>query len=282
MTVNIKTMKLYHQVGRVFSELKALGIGPDDPLEVETLCAFDQYHYLGTQAVDEAIKKLNIDDTMEVLEVGGGIGGPSRYLAKTSGCRVTALELQPDLNETAEQLTRRCGLSKRVNHVCGDFLKNPLGDNTYDALVSWLTFLHIPERKHLYQQCYKALKPGAGIYVEDYFERGLLTRSQRTSLREQVYCDYVPTMEKYNQDLTDAGFEHIELIDVSLSWTQFVTERLAAFKAAQERNLALHGTEVTEGLMEFYTTIVELFQSGNLGGICFIAYKPKQPTNTIV
>ena len=277
MTVGIKTMKLYHQVGRVFNELNALGISPDDPLEVETLCAFDQYHYLGTEAVEEAINKLKIDASMDVLEVGGGIGGPSRYLAKTAGSYVTALELQSDLNETADHLTERCGLSNRVNHVCGDFLKNPLGVTTYDALVSWLTFLHIPDRKRLYHQCFKALKPGAGIYVEDYFERSPLTIAQRAALSEQVYCDYVPTMAQYNQDLAHAGFEHVELIDVSPSWTEFVTARLEAFKATHERNLALHGTEVTEGLMEFYSTIVELFQSGNLGGICFVAYKPKEP-----
>ncbi|NKB76678.1 MAG: methyltransferase domain-containing protein [Gammaproteobacteria bacterium] len=163
MTEEIKTMKLYHQVGRVFNELQALGIKPEDPVDVETLCAFDQYHYLGTDAVDEAIEKLAIQPSMEVLEVGGGIGGPSRYLAHASGCHMTALELQTDLNFTAQQLTDRCGLTKRVDHVSGDFLENPLGEKTFDALVSWLTFLHIPDRKKLYRNCFSALKPGAAI-----------------------------------------------------------------------------------------------------------------------
>ena len=118
-------MKLYHQVDRVFNELQALGINLDDPVDVGTLSAFDQYHYLGTDAVDEAIQRLQITPSMQVLEVGGGIGGPSRYLAHTAGCHMTALELQPDLNETAAMLTSRCRLRDRVYHLCGDILDGP-------------------------------------------------------------------------------------------------------------------------------------------------------------
>ena len=53
----IKTMKLYHQVERVFNELTALGIGQSDPVDVELLSQFDQYHYFGTAAVDEGVRR---------------------------------------------------------------------------------------------------------------------------------------------------------------------------------------------------------------------------------
>ena len=271
----IKTMKLYHQVNRVFNELKALGIGEDAPIPVDTLTAFDQYHYLGTAAVDTAIEKLNIHSSMRVLDVGGGIGGPSRYLAHRSGCHMTALELQSDLNDTAVQLTQRCGLRDRVSHICGDILDGSPGAETFDALVSWLTFLHIPDRKRLYKQCFDALKPGAGIFVEDYFEKGSLTADEREALSREVYCDHVPSMEDYGRELSDAGFRRIELTDLSAHWTEFVCDRQNGFEKARERNIKLHGGEVVNGLSEFYAAIVELFQAGNLGGMRFIARKPE-------
>jgi cyclopropane fatty-acyl-phospholipid synthase-like methyltransferase len=275
VTESIKTMKLYHQVGRVFNELKALGIDEEAPLDVDTLSAFDQYHYFGTEAVDLAIDKLGISPAMRVLEVGGGIGGPSRYLAHASGCHSTALELQPDLNKIAMMLTRRCGLEKQVAHLCGDILDGPPEIEHYDALVSWLTFLHIPDRNQLYQQCFNALKPGGGVYVEDYFERRNLTSAERKALRKEVFCDHVPSMENYARELADAGFVDIELEDVSESWTEFVQERKQVFECARDRNVALHGLEVVDGLEEFYSTIVRLFQAGNLGGISFVAWKPE-------
>jgi len=274
VTDNIKTMKLYHQVDRVFNELHALGIGEHEPVEVGTLSAFDQYHYLGTDAVDEAITRLKINPSMRVLEVGGGIGGPSRYLAHASGCHVTALELQPDLNATATELTQRCQLQGRVTHLCGNILDGPPGNQQYDALVSWLTFLHIPQRQDLYRHCYDSLMPGAGIYVEDYVQRGKLSEQEREALSRDVYCDHVPDMDEYQDELEQAGFENIELHDMSEVWTQFVVERQNAFEHARERNESLHGAELVEGLSGFYATIVNLFQAGNLGGICFVARKP--------
>jgi hypothetical protein len=44
----IKSMKLYTHVGRIFRELGELGKLADDPLSVDELSAFDQLHYHGT------------------------------------------------------------------------------------------------------------------------------------------------------------------------------------------------------------------------------------------
>lgn len=41
-----------------------------------------QYHYLGTEACDEAITLLGLNDTkFNLLDIGSGIGGPIRYMA---------------------------------------------------------------------------------------------------------------------------------------------------------------------------------------------------------
>ncbi|MDH3715863.1 MAG: methyltransferase domain-containing protein [Gammaproteobacteria bacterium] len=268
-------MKLYHQVERVFNELRALGIAADDPIDVARLVAFDQYHYLGTEAVDEAVRRLGLNPALQVLEVGSGIGGPSRHLAHSCGCQMTALELQNDLHDTALQLTARCGLDGRVRHVCGNVLDG-VTPGGYDALVSWLTFLHIPERPQLYARCFEALKPGGGIYVEDYFARGTLTDCEREILVREVFCEHVPDMDEYRAELRAAGFENLELIDMSEAWAVFVQERWSGFRAMRERNMRLHGAEIIDGLEEFYSAVVELFAGGNLGGIRFVANKPLQ------
>lgn len=266
-------MKLYYQVGRVFNELRELGIGPDDPLDVKTLVTFDQYHCLGTAAVDEAVSRLGLDASSKVLEVGSGIGGPSRYLADGVGCTMTALELQPNLNETAQALTDRCGLSKRVLHVCGDMLEGaPSRD--FDAVVSWLAFLHIPERSQLYARCFEALRPGGGIYVEDYFPCGELTAGEREILARDVFCKRVPSLDEYTSELTEAGFERIDFADVTDPWTGFLRDRLNTFRESRERNLRVHGADVVDALDDFYEVMVTLFDGGNLGGLRFTAWKP--------
>ena len=138
---DIKTMQLYRKVERIHNELRARGINDHEALRVEDLVALDQYHYHGTAAVDAAISALSLGPNGQVLDVGAGIGGPARYMAFKTGCRVTALELQSDLDRTAAGLTERCGLGGRVSHLCGDILSGMMDGGGFDALVSMLVFL---------------------------------------------------------------------------------------------------------------------------------------------
>src|SRR5712691_10798515 len=117
--VTLKSMPLYVNVERIHNELTELGIAGDAPLQPEQLFPFDQYHYNGVDAVRAAVEAVGIGSDTHALEIGSGIGGPARYLAHTTGCRVTALELQPELHEIGVDLTLRSGLAGQVTHLCG-------------------------------------------------------------------------------------------------------------------------------------------------------------------
>ncbi len=259
-------MKLYDRVERVHNELRALGIADDAPLDVAQLTPFDQYHYHGTAAVDEAIAALDIDASSRVLDVGAGIGGPARYLAATAGCHVTALELQPDLDATGADLTRRCGLQGRVEHVRGDILDGAPAAGTYDAVISYLTILHIPDRARLFAAIHRALRPGGGLYIEDFTLLREADEAERETLRVKVQCPYVPSPATYVVHLVGAGFRNVALEDVTASWTSFIAERLAAFRADRPRLDAIHGTDLADGLEDFYATMASLYGAGVLGG----------------
>ena len=96
-TTAIAAVPLYTQLERIDRGLAALGIGPGDPISPEQLFALDQWHYHGTDAIRAAADHFGLGPASRVLEIGSGIGGPARFLAHTTGCHVTALELQPNL-----------------------------------------------------------------------------------------------------------------------------------------------------------------------------------------
>ena len=131
--LNIKSMNLYNNVDRIFNELREIGKSESDNLSVEDLTKFDQFHYHGTDAIDLAIRILGINNNSKILDVGSGIGGPARYIANKTGAEVTAIELQSDQNNLASDLTNRCGLTDKVNHVCGDILDYDFKDQKFDA-----------------------------------------------------------------------------------------------------------------------------------------------------
>lgn len=286
------SMKLYVKVDRIHAELRALGFADDCALTVEDLTPFDNYHYLGTQGCDEAIAALGVTAESRVLEIGSGIGGPARYVANRSGCKVTALELLPDLNATAAGLTARCSgsLKGEVTHISGDVLDGAMKGLAFNGIISILCFLHIPDRARLFSECRAALIPdgskpteGGGpgaaaaaaaprrMYIEDFVLLREPTASQWADLKSKVLCPYLPTKEEYSIQLEAAGFGSVNITDVTVPWTKFVGERLAAFRDRRAVHVELHGESVTEGLEDFYTFVALMFTEGIIGGVRIVA-----------
>jgi len=269
----IKSMNLYSQVDRIYSDLRAIGIADDGPLDVEMLTPFDQYHYFGTDAVDEAIAMAGITADSRVLDVGSGLGGPARYLANATGCKVTALELQEDLNEVAAKLTDRCGLSGNIDHVCGDVLAWEAPAESHDQLMSYLALYHIDDPTTLFATCATALKPGGRMYIEDLYGLGEFTDEEHSQLRHMLYGQNMASRTQYILDLQNAGFTNIAFTDMTVPWTGFCRERLEAYREARERHEAVHGRQVFKALDEFYATVLGLFEGGNMGGVRVTATK---------
>jgi cyclopropane fatty-acyl-phospholipid synthase-like methyltransferase len=164
---DIKSMRLNNNVERIYNELEELGIAADDSLSVEEISTFDQLHYHGIDALDTAIRLIGVSPGQSLLEIGSGIGGPARYQASKTRAHISALKLQADQNQVAEQLSRRCGITDNLTHLCGDFLTYDWVNQSFDAIVSWLALYHIPDRPQLLNQCHRILKPGAKFYTED-------------------------------------------------------------------------------------------------------------------
>ena len=270
---DIKSMKLYSHLERINNELVDAGLDPDGPLTVADLSPFDNLHYHGTEAVEQAIVALGLSADSRVAEVGSGLGGPARFLAERSGCHVTALELQPDLNDLAQDLTRRCGLASHVTHLCGDVLDGPLAPGAFDAVVSWLALYHIADRQTLFPKIAAALKPSGRIYIEDITSRGSFTDEELQLLRVKLYGHCTPSHEAYGEELTRAGFTDIEMVDLSDDWASFTSTRLGAYRAERERHLRIQGAETVAAIEEFYDAVNRLFQGGNLAGLRVVARK---------
>ena len=267
----IESMPLYMNVDRIHNELTALGIGVDEALTPAQLFPFDQYHYHGTDAVHAAAHLLGLGPTSHVLDVGAGLGGPARYLASAIGCHVTALELQNNLHALATRLTARCGLGQRVTHVWGDALTAALPEATFDAVVSWLTLLHIPERPRLLAQLARMLRRGGQCYIEDLYQRAPFATSDLHDVHQTIFGVTLTRIADYVRDLHEAGFTGITATDLSDDWAAFCGARMAAWQADRPRHVRVHGEPIYTQLDTYYAVVRRLFDSGSLGGVRVVA-----------
>ncbi|WP_460065271.1 SAM-dependent methyltransferase [Streptomyces sp. YKOK-I1] len=240
--------------------------GPLTPADLEP---YDQLHYLGHRALDHAVARLGTAPGADVVDIGAGLGGPARYLAERYACRVTAVELQPELHELSAELTSLCGLSERVTAVRADALtlRGAPWSQRYDHLVSLLTILHIPRRADLFDVVHGLLRPGGTFYIEDFYARRPLTGRERADLAALVACPYLPDETRYREDLAEAGLTDVTWTDATGLWLPFVSDRAERFRRELPQHVRLHGEPLATRLLRFYDTVASLLSDGGVGGV---------------
>lgn len=275
---SIKKMKLYTHVGRIKNELAARDMPECDTIDPVALSEIDSMHYMGNSAIEEAVTTMKIDSSSRVLDVGAGFGGPARVLSFLSKCNITALELQTDIHEMGEYLTKRCNLDSLVKHELGDILTMDLenlgsGLSSFDGVVSLLVFLHITDKGLLFNKCAKTLRSGGSLFIEDYYCRSPFADAEVESLSDNVFCRDLPTREEYISHLQAAGFHNIQFMEKSSEWTAYVTDRLEKFVGNRPDFEKIHGEPTYLNLLHFYQAVAELFLGQNLGGVRIVAEK---------
>jgi sarcosine/dimethylglycine N-methyltransferase len=139
----------------------------EPPLTAEKLGAFDQFHVGGLAATAELAKRARITRDMHVLDAGSGLGGASRFLAETIGCRVTGVDLAPDYVAIATLLADRAGLSDKVSYRVGNIVQLPFEDGSFDVVWSQHVVMNIPDRVQLYRELRRVLKTGGTFAFYD-------------------------------------------------------------------------------------------------------------------
>jgi SAM-dependent methyltransferase len=102
-----------------------------------------------------------------VLDIGSGIGGPSRFLAWRHRCRVSDIDLTAEFVRVAEMLTRLTGLEGLVDYRQGDALDLPFEDMTFDVAWSQNAAMNIAERDRLYREMARVLRPGGKLALQE-------------------------------------------------------------------------------------------------------------------
>ncbi len=150
----------------ILTALEETGVDLDH-LKILDLAPIDEFHIGGRRFTLELARQLGLNETMQILDVGCGLGGAARCLAVEFGCKVTGIDLSEEYCRIASMFTQKLGLDSHVSYYQANALDMPFEDGTYDLLWTQHASMNIADKSELYAEMWRVLKPGGRLVIYD-------------------------------------------------------------------------------------------------------------------
>ena len=168
-------------------------------------------HFLG--------EALGLRTGISVLDIGCGVGGPQRFMARNFGSSITGLNISEYQLHKCEKYNREAGLDELCHVLLGDFMAIPVEDQSFDAAYHIEAIPHAPDKQSVYKEIYRVLKPGAIFAGYDWCMTSAYEADNpvhRDIKKKIEYGNALPQIVSFNDvdyGLQSAGFELLETYD---------------------------------------------------------------------
>lgn len=141
---------------------------PLEGITIEDLAPVDHFHARGLPATVELADRLPIKAGQHILDIGCGLGGPARYIAKRFQCKVSGLDITEPFVEAANKLTALLRMEATVKLELGDGQLLPYPDSHFDGAYTQHVTMNVADRPKFFAEAYRVLKPGAFFALTEH------------------------------------------------------------------------------------------------------------------
>ena len=150
-----------------------------------------------------------------VLDLGSGAGFDCFLAANKVGKtgKVIGVDMTPEMVEKARENAKKANYSN-VEFRLGEIENIPAADNSLDAVISNCVINLSPNKRSVFGEAFRALKPGGRLMVSDIVLLKELPASIKNSLGAYVSC--IPgamIREEYLRTIESVGFKEVRIVD---------------------------------------------------------------------
>lgn len=161
-----------------------------------------------------------------VVDLGSGGGFDCFLAAKQVGesGRVIGVDMTPEMISKARKNAKQMR-ARNVEFRLGEIEHLPVADSSADLIMSNCVINLSPDKRQVYREAYRILKPGGRLSISDVLATTALPANIRNNLALVAVCvGGAATFDETNKMLTDAGFQNIKINahdnsrDLTKSW----------------------------------------------------------------
>lgn len=210
-----------------------------------------------------------------VLEVGSGSGLYALHLARTIGCRIIGVDVNPSAIVGAQQLAAAAGLDALASfQQCDASQPLPFAGASFDAAFANDVLCHIPSRPALLAELFRVLRPGAAFLFSDALVIGGLVSQEELATRSSIGLYVFSPPGENERLLAAAGFRIVSVTDTSAAAAAIAQRWHEARTRRREALVALEGAERFEGVQRFLACVHTLTSERRLLRNLYLAQKP--------
>jgi len=190
-----------------------------------------------------ALASLNEGET--VLDLGSGAGFDCFLAANRVGKdgKVIGVDMTPEMIDKARKNARK-GNYENVEFRLGEIENLPAADNSVDVIISNCVINLSPNKKSVFEEAYRVLKPGGRLMVSDIVLLKELPDFIMKSVEAYISCVSGASLKDEYLDLIRmAGFQEVNIIDETAFPADCVTNDPTLKRIIDELKIPLETVE---------------------------------------
>jgi ubiquinone/menaquinone biosynthesis C-methylase UbiE len=245
--------------------LRSQGIAPGQAT-ADDLHALDMLHMGGLAATDTLAEMATLRPRRHVLDVGAGVGGPARRMARKYGAIVWGVELSASVYQTAVALTALVGLQDQVQFRQGSALALPFADGAFDVAVMQHVAMQIAEKARLFGECVRVLNGDGVLALHEIFAGEGGPPLFPLAWASEPAMSSLETLDECMARLARLGLQAGPFVDRSAEGQQYHEANIKAMRQALAQQEGTQGRSVkaTEVRLQTATSMERNLREGRL------------------
>ena len=231
----------------------------------------------GANEVDLIIGEVDLNQK-RILDFGCGCGGAIFHIAeKYSVSELLGVDIEGSVINRAKHLAAKKSFQQVAKFQLIKPDQLPLKESSFDVVFSKDALIHVPDKKQIFTQIYKVLKPGGHLIAGDWmtWDKGYRTAEMQGYLNAEGLDFHMSSLSSYNLDLIGAGFASICLQDRQEWYLAKATQELNSLKnELNDEIIGILGYNEALRQIEVWEKMIVVLKSGEHRPGHFSAIKP--------